>query len=483
METRDKYQPVIGLEVHMQLLTKSKAFSPDEASYGAPPNTNISVISMGHPGTLPKLNERVVEFAVRLGLATGSEINKENHFSRKNYFYADLPKGYQITQFDTPICTKGHITIEVDGQEKQIGLTRIHIEEDAGKSMHEIDPYHSLIDLNRAGVALLEMVSEPDLRSPEEAYAYLSEVRQLVQYLGICDGNMEEGSLRCDANVSVMLKGAEKFGEKVEVKNMNSIRNVKRALEHEIARQVTLIEQGATVHQDTRSFDDFSGTTFSMRSKEQAHDYRYFTEPDLPPIFITMDYIAGIKSRIPPLPRELRLKYVSSLGLSEYDAQVLTGQKEIALFFEELISHTDNYKSAANWVMGPIKSYLNDMAIPWDELPIKAATIAGLIKIVDEGKVSFSVASQKIFPHLLENPEKTPSIVAEEMNLVQESGEDTLMGFIQEAIKKYPDKVEAYKAGKKGLIGLFMGEVMKLSKGKADPKKANQLLSKTLDKP
>ena len=481
MSIYDKYQAVIGLEVHAQLLTKSKAFSADSAEYGSPPNTNVSVISLGHPGTLPKLNEEAVNYAVKLGLACHCDINRENQFARKNYFYADLPKGYQITQFDTPICKNGFINIKTEDGEKRINLTRIHLEEDAGKSIHDIDPFYSLVDLNRAGVPLVEIVSEPDMRSADEAYQYLTEVRKLVRYLEICDGNMEEGSLRCDANVSVMIKGAEQFGAKVEVKNMNSIRNVKRALEYEIKRQIEALERGETIAQDSRTFDAVTGKTATMRSKEMAHDYRYFTEPDLPPLYITQDYIDAIKAQIPPLPEELHKKYVDELQLSEYDAGVLTDDKGVVLYFEELIQHTENYKAAANWVMGPVKSFLNEKAVHIDDFPVRAQRIAQLIQLIDEDKVSYSVASQKIFPAMIEDGQQHPEQLARSMNLIQESDSDAIMQYVKDALNKYPDKVEEYRSGKKGLLGLFMGEMMKLSGGKIDPKVANQLLREALE--
>lgn len=482
MSAYDKYEPVIGLEVHIQLLTKSKAYASDSTEFGELPNTNVSVITLGHPGTLPKANKRVLEFAVRLGIACNSNITKENQYSRKNYFYPDLPKGYQITQDKTPICTGGYITVKnPDGTEKNINLTRIHWEEDAGKSIHDQDPYDTLIDLNRAGVPLLEMVSEPEIASGEEAYKYLTEVRKLVRYLDICDGNMEEGSLRCDANISVRLKGVKELGKRTEVKNMNSIRNVQKAIDYEIKRQIDLIESGQTFEQETRSFEATSGTTFSLRSKEFAHDYRYFPEPDLQPVIVKQEYIAQIKKTLPPLPDQLFKKYTKEFGLSEYDAGVLTDTKEIALYFEKLVSYTSNYKQAANWVTGSVKSYLNENAVEIDQFPLSAEKIANLIKIVEEGKVSHSVASQKIFPAMLSDEGKSPMKIAEEMNLIQESDTGSLKEFAKQAVAKYPEKVAEYKAGKVGLIGLFMGEVMKLSKGKADPKIANQIVKELLE--
>ena len=479
---RNKYEAVIGLEVHAQMLTKSKAYSSDINEYGAHPNTNVSVITLGHPGTLPKMNKKTIEYAIKLGLACGCDIAPEQYFARKNYFYPDLPKGYQITQDKTPICTGGSIHIQLeDGSDKYIGLTRIHMEEDAGKSIHDVDVFDTLVDLNRAGVPLLEIVSEPDLRSSQEAYSYLTEVRKLVRYLDICDGNMEEGSLRCDANISVRLKGAPEFGTKVEVKNMNSIRNVQRAIEFEIKRQIEALESGEELTQETRSYDALKNLTISMRSKEAANDYRYFPEPDLQPLVMDNAQIAAIKAEMPALPRELFLKYTKELGLSEYDAYNLTDNKGIALYYEGIVAHTKNYKLAANWMMGDIKSYLNEFGVEIDEFPLKPEQIASLIALIEEGKISTSVASQKIFPAFVKNPSTSPLALAEEMNLIQDSNEDAILGFINEVIKQHPSEVERYKNGEKQLVGFLMGQLMKVSKGKADPKAANELMRKTLE--
>jgi aspartyl-tRNA(Asn)/glutamyl-tRNA(Gln) amidotransferase subunit B len=483
LSIHEKYEAVIGLEVHIQLLTNSKAYSSDSAEYGALPNTHVSPVTLGHPGTLPKANKKVVEFAVRLGLALNSTITRENIYARKNYFYADLPKGYQITQDKTPICRGGYVTVkDKNGNEKKINLTRIHMEEDAGKSIHDQDPFDSLIDLNRAGVALLEIVSEPEIKNSEEAYSYLTEVRKLVRHLDICDGNMEEGSLRCDANVSVMLKNSKVFGRRVEVKNMNSIRNVKMAIEHEIERHIGILESGGTVDQDTRSFDASKGSTFSLRSKELANDYRYFPEPDLLPVIVTQEYIEKIRTTLPPLPDELFRKYKKELSLSDYDAAFLTENKNTALYFEELVSKTSNYKAAANWMMGPVKNYLNENAISIELFPLSTGQLAELIEIIDKGLISFSVASQTIFPALVKEKDKSPLDIAKELNLLQESNTDALQSLIVQSLAKFPEKVAEYKSGKTGLIGLFMGEVMKLSKGKADPKIANELMKKELEK-
>ena len=477
----DKYEVVVGLEIHVQLQTKSKAYSADSAEFGALPNTHISPITLGHPGTLPKFNENTLLYGVRLGLAVGSEITYENQFARKNYFYADLPKGYQITQDKTPLCTGGKITINVEEGTKDIGITRIHMEEDSGKSIHDLDPFNTLIDLNRAGVPLLEIVSEPDIRSAQEAYDYLTEVRQLVRYLEICDGNMEEGSMRCDANVSVQLKGTKEFGERTETKNLNSIRNVFRAIEFEAKRQVEVIEAGGVIKMETMGFDAVTGETNTMRSKEMAHDYRYFPEPDLQAVFVGKDYVEDVKETLPALPNELIKKYTNTLKLSNYDAEVLTEDKYFALYYEELIGLTKSYKTAANWMMGAIKSYLNENAIEIKDFPLTPAHIAELIDLIESGAINNSIANQKVFPALIEQPELTAKELAEKNNWIQESDTGALDGFIAEALSKFPDKVEAYKAGNKNLLGLFMGEVMKASKGKADPKVTSNLLREKLE--
>ncbi|OKL41599.1 Asp-tRNA(Asn)/Glu-tRNA(Gln) amidotransferase subunit GatB [Pontibacter flavimaris] len=479
---RDKYQAIIGLEVHAQLLTESKAYSSDSTEYGMLPNTNLSEITLGHPGTLPRVNKRLVEMAVKMGLATNCEITKYNVYARKNYFYPDLPKGYQITQDKTPICTHGHLLIkDAAGEEKKIGITRIHMEEDAGKSMHLPGEVETLVDFNRAGVPLIEIVSEPDIRDSEEAYNYLIEIKRLVRYLDICDGNMEEGSLRCDANISVMLKDSPLWGTKVEVKNMNSFRNVQRAIEHEIERQILVLENGGKVEGETRNFDANTGSTTAMRSKETLNDYRYFPEPDLPPLVIEQEWLESVKAAMPSLPQELYKRFVEEFNLPEYDAAVLTDAKEIALYFEQLAKHTKNYKAASNWVMGPVKSYLNELQLHISNFPLKPEQIAELIALVDENKVSHSVASKMIFPYMLEHPDYTATRVAEEQNLLQESDSDELAQIVQQVLAENPAKVEEYKAGKQSLIGMFMGEIMKKTKGKADPKVTNQLLREKLN--
>ncbi len=476
----DKYQVVIGLEVHAQLLTNSKIFCGDSAAFGAAPNTHISPITMAHPGTLPKMNKKAIEFAVKLGLALHCQIEQHNYFARKNYFYPDLPKGYQISQHTTPICKNGIVRIKTTDGERDIRLNRIHMEEDAGKSLHDVDPDYTAIDLNRAGVALLEIVSEPDLHSSDEAFAYVTELRRLVRWIDICDGNMEEGSMRCDANISIRLKGETKLGTRVEVKNLNSIRNVKRAIDLEVDRLIDIVESGGTIKQETRSFDADKNTTFSLRSKEDADDYRYFADPDLTPFNITSEFLEQIKSELPALPEALEKKYKEVFHLAEYDAQVICGDKSLVNYFEAIIKHTTNYKAAVNWLMGPIKSYLNENSIELEAFKLPAAKIAELIQLVDDGKVNFSIASTKIFNALLAAPDNNALQLATELNLIQEHDTGSIEAWVDEVIGRMPDKVVEYKKGKKGLIGMFAGEVKKLSKGKADMNIVNKLLAEKL---
>lgn len=478
-----KYETVVGLEIHAQLSTLSKAYASDSAGFGDDPNTNISAITLGHPGTLPMVNEKVIRYAIKMGLATQCQIRLENQYARKNYFYADLPKGYQITQDTTPICTKGVLKVKLkSGEEKSIGITRIHMEEDAGKSIHDQDIYDSLIDLNRAGVALIEIVSEPDIRSAEEAGAYLTEIRKMLRYLDICDGNMEEGSMRCDANISVRLKGSTSFGNRCEVKNLNSIRNVQRAIEYEAKRQIEVIEAGGHIDQNTLNFDAVSGTTSVLRSKEMANDYRYFPEPDLPPVMLTTEFINSIEADMPALPDFLFNQFTKEFQLSAYDANNLLDQKELAMYYLELVKHTKNYKQAANWMMGAIKSYLNEKAVDIVDFPLAPTKVAELIALIDDGKVNTTLANQQLFPALVSQPTANVADLAAQLNILISTNDSDLNQFIAEVLAAMPDKVEAYKAGKKSLIGLFMGELMKLSKGKLDPKIANKLLTEALEK-
>ena len=477
----DKYEVVIGLEVHAQLQTNSKLFCGDSTSFGAAPNTHISPITLAHPGTLPRMNKKAIEFAIKLGLALNCEIEQKNYFARKNYFYPDLPKGYQISQHTTPICKNGVVKINVNNEQRSVQLNRIHIEEDAGKSLHDVDENYTAIDLNRAGVPLLEIVSEPDLHSSEEAFAYITELRRLVRWLEICDGNMEEGSMRCDANISIRLKGEKKLGTRVEVKNLNSIRNVKKAIDLEVNRLIDIVESGASIIQETRSFDADNNTTFSLRSKEDADDYRYFADPDLTPFHITDQFLQAVKDSLPALPEALEIKYKEVFQLASYDAQVICSDKALVNYFEEIIKYTTNYKAAVNWLMGPIKSYLNDLSIELEAFPLSPEKIALLIQLVNDGKLNFSIASTKILFALIQAPQKNPLEVATELNLLQESNNDSVANWVDEVISKMPDKVKEYQSGKKGLIGLFAGEVKKLSKGKADMNVVNKLLAEKLN--
>lgn len=476
-----KYEPIIGIEIHAQLKTTSKAYCSDENIFGATPNTKTSPISLGHPGTLPKFNKEIINHALKLGLALDCDITRRMHFDRKNYFYADLPKGYQITQDKTPICKNGKILIRLkDGQKKFIELTRIHMEEDSGKSIHDFDPFNTLIDLNRAGVPLLEIVTEPVIKNSFEAYQYVSEIRKLLRYLDICDGNMEEGSMRCDVNISVMPIGSHQFGDRVEIKNLNSIRNVQRSIDYEIVRQASILNNFEKVNVETRNFDAPSGKTTGMRKKEAAHDYRYFPEPDLSPIQIEESHLQDIKSKMPALPNELFEKFTKDYELSNYDALVLIEQKEIASYFEEVIQFTKNYKSAANWVMVNIKSYLNQQAIEINLFPVSPKNIGLLINMIDEKIVSHSLANQKLFPSMILSPSENPNLIAEKNNWISSNNENELSSIISKVLEENPAEKERFLNGEKKLAGFFMGKIMKATKGTADPKKAAQLLNEIL---
>lgn len=482
----NRYEVVIGLEVHAQLATGSKAFSSDPATFGGLPNTHVSPVSLGHPGTLPVVNEKLVEYAVKMGLATHCKIRKESFFARKNYFYADLPKGYQISQDTAPICYEGFININVEdgsgkGQPKKVRIHRIHMEEDAGKSMHDQDRHNSYIDLNRAGVPLIEIVSEPDIRSGEEAALYLAEVRRILRYLEICDGNMEEGSMRCDANISVRLKGESRLGTRCEVKNLNSMRNVQRAIDFEMRRQVDILESGGSVEQHTLNFDPDSGETAPLRTKEEANDYRYFPEPDMPPLSLSEAYIEKIRAALPLLPEQWQQKLVAEFGLPAYAAAVLTESKRMVLYFEAMTGHTKNYKAAANWLMGPVKSFLNEQGVNMSKFPLPPEKLAGLVNLIDEGRLNYSVAAKKVYPAMLLNPGAEPAGLIEQLGVGIDNNADQLSAYIEEVIARYPDKVKQYQSGKKGLIGLFMGEVMRLSKGKIDPRVANRMMAEKLE--
>lgn len=477
----DRYEAVIGLEVHAQLNTESKAFSPDPNAFGAEANQHVSVISLGHPGSLPRLNEKVLEHAIKLGLACESSIAPVLTFSRKNYFYTDLPKGYQISQHEYPVCDGGHILIRMPEGEKKIRLIRIHIEEDAGKSLHDLREDSSCIDLNRAGVPLLEIVSEPDLGSGEEAQAYLGEIRRIVRYLGICDGNMEEGSLRCDANVSVKRKSDTALGTRTEIKNLNSMRHVRKAIEYEISRQIDLLDGGRKVVQETVSYDEQRDLTFPLRSKEEADDYRYFPEPDLNPVLIPQELISRLKSELPVLPHELFGEFTEKFGLSAQEAESFIESPTLANYYRELAGKTDP-RVAANWIMGPVKSWLNENRAQISEFPLTTEKLQAVINLVSKGIVSLSAAQQKLLPAFTGKPEGDPEDLAREMDLLLETGEDIIMKQVRDALDKYPDKIKEYYQGKKGLLGLFMGEVMKSSGGKADPAKANRLIQEELER-
>jgi aspartyl-tRNA(Asn)/glutamyl-tRNA(Gln) amidotransferase subunit B len=484
MNLLEKYEIVIGLEVHAQLKTQAKIFAADSTAFGSAPNTHISVITLAHPGTLPRVSRQVIEFAVKMGFACGSSITRHNVFARKNYFYPDLPKGYQVTQDKDPICVGGVVNFKLkNGEARQVRLHHIHLEEDAGKSLHQADSSDTFLDYNRAGVPLVEIVSEPEMRSSEEAYFYMQAIQQIVRYLDICDGNMEEGSLRCDANVSVRLRGETKLGTRVEIKNMNSFRFLQKAIDYEAQRQIELIEKGekAQIIQETRTFDAQTGKTYGMRVKETMNDYRYFPEPDLTPVVISEAWLAEIKAQMPALPWELQAKFKNQYNLSEYDATVLTDSQEIAQFFEEVCQYTSHYKAVANWVTGEIKAYLNDKSLEIKELPISASQLANLIELVAQNQVSNSVASQKILPILLAEPQKTALEIAQANNWLLENNADALQQAVNEVVMQFPDKVKEYQKGKKGLQGMFMGEIMKKTQGKADPKLANQLLVKALE--
>ncbi|WP_020605143.1 Asp-tRNA(Asn)/Glu-tRNA(Gln) amidotransferase subunit GatB [Spirosoma spitsbergense] len=479
------YEVVVGLEIHCQLLTESKIFAADANAFGAEPNTHISVITLGHPGTLPKLNRKAVEYAIRMGLACGSEITRHNVFARKNYFYPDLPKGYQLSQDKGPICVGGGVLITAkDPQtgkpyQTTIQLHHIHLEEDAGKSIHDGSEWVTRLDYNRAGTPLIEMVTEPCIRTADEAGQYLTEVRRLVRYLDICDGNMEEGSLRCDVNVSIRPKGATHLGTKVEVKNLNSIRNVMRAVDGEFLRQVQLTETGGRIVQETRTFDAATGLSYAMREKETMNDYRYFPDPDLTPVVVSDEWLASVRATMPLLPAARYQQFTRTYDLPDYDASVLTDARELADYFEAVCAHTTNYKAVSNWIMGPVKGQLTEKMLRDRQFPVSAERLASLITLIDEGTVS-QTAAQQVFTLMVDQPGASPVELAQRSGLIQNRNTDALQTLVEEVLATWPDKVAQYRKGKKNLFGLFVGEVMKKSKGSADPKLVNELLTKTL---
>ena len=467
--------------MHAQLNTKSKLFSGDANTFGAAPNTHVSAITLGHPGTLPRMNKMAIEQAIKMGLVCGSTIAKFNYFARKNYFYPDLPKGYQISQHTTPICVGGIVKIRTAIGEKEVQLTRIHLEEDAGKSIHDQHDTMTLLDYNRAGVPLIEIVTEPDMHSADEAAAYLTEIRKLVRWIGVCDGNMEEGSLRCDANVSVRLHGETKLGTRVEVKNLNSIKHLKHAVELEIERLSSLLESGERIIQETRSYDADNGTTFSIRSKEDAEDYRYFPEPDLAPFEFDDQFIETIRKSLPELPEKLYKLYQEQEGLSAYDALQLTEERTLSNLFQRVASTTPYKKQLANFLIGPVRSYLSEHSKTWTDVAITNENWHQLLELVAEGKVGFSLAVQKLLNPMLSNTAIDPLVLANELNLIQNADNQEIQNWINQVIHSMPDKAEEYRKGKKGLIGLFVGEVKKISKGKANPQKTTELLQLTLN--
>ncbi len=481
MADYSKYESVIGLEVHVQLQTESKLFAPDSATYGAEPNDHTSFITLAHPGTLPKINEKAVEFAVKLGYALNCEINPNNRFDRKNYFYPDLPKGYQVTQDAQPICLGGSVKIRLkSGDEKVIRIHHIHLEEDAGKSSHDQDSKYSMIDLNRAGVPLVEIVTEPDMRSGEETTLFLNEIRRIIDFLGVSDGNMEEGSLRCDTNISVRLRGTEKYNNRAEIKNMNSLKFIRKAIDFEFKRQIDCLENGEEIIQQTRGFDSAKGITLPQRDKEMAHDYRYFPEPDLCSIHLSDEYLESVKSQMPPLPNELFVKFTKEYQLSDYDSDNLIESLDFALYFEELAENCKNHKTAANWMLNSVKSYLNDSNIGIKDFNVPPKKLSELIVLVSDGKVGMQSAKQQLFDALVKNPEIEPFEQAKTLNLLLDTDSGFAEKVIDDILAKNPEQVKAYNNGKKNLIGMFMGLIMKDSKGKIPAKEAKNILEKKL---
>jgi aspartyl-tRNA(Asn)/glutamyl-tRNA(Gln) amidotransferase subunit B len=476
----EKYEPVIGLEVHVQLSTRTKIFCGCPTSFGAPPNTNVCPVCLGLPGALPVLSRQSVEMAIKAALALNCKINPTSRFARKNYFYPDLPKGYQISQYDQPVAEHGYVDVVVNGTPKRVGITRVHMEDDAGKSIHDgfrdSDRY-SYVDLNRAGTPLIEIVTEPDIRSSDEAYAFLTELKQRMQFLDVSSCDMEKGHLRCDANVSVRLRGAEKFGTKAEVKNLNSFRFLKAALDYEIERQVAVLESGGKIVQETRLYNPDTGQTASMRSKEQAHDYRYFPEPDLVPLRISEEWKAKVQAEMPELPADKRSRFVSALGLREYDADVLTATRAISDYFEKVAGYVDA-RTAANWVMGDLAGLLKEHGVEIEESRVPADRLGELLALVQKGEISNKLAKE-ILPKMWETGDPARTIMERE-GLQQISDEGALAKIVDEIIAANPKQVEQYKGGKTTVIGFFVGQVMKASRGQADPATVNKLLKEKL---
>ena len=474
------FETVIGLEVHVQLSTKSKIFCSSSTAFGADPNKHVDAITFGMPGALPVLNKKVVDYAIMLGLALKCEIRKENRFARKHYFYPDLPKGYQISQFEEPICERGSLEIKLNDSVRNIGITRIHMEEDAGKNIHDGRTNASLIDLNRAGVPLLEVVSEPDLRSPAETTAYLKSLRQIVRYIDIGDGNMEEGSLRCDANISLRPEGELKFGTRAEIKNINSFKFVEQALEYEIARQTKLLREGKEVVQETRLFDSTNGTTRSMRGKEESSDYRYFPDPDLPPLVIEESWVRNIKDSMPKLPSERFNELVTTYSLSEYDAGVLTAERGFSDYFEEVFEVCSNAKAASNWLTSELFGLLKKEGLELEESPISAKHLGELIKLVDEETISGKMA-KSVFEEMFQSS-KSPNEIVEAKGLKQITDDSEILAIVQKVLNDNPEQLKQYVSGKTALQGFFVGQVMKATAGNANPRKVNEILTQELKK-
>lgn len=474
-----KYEPVIGLEVHAQLQTRSKIFCSCATSFGDEPNTRTCPVCIGMPGVLPVLNEKAVEYTVRTGLAMHCSINPCSRFARKNYFYPDLPKGYQISQYELPLCEKGYIEIVVDGKIKRIGITRIHLEEDAGKNIHQSPGNASLVDLNRAGTPLMEIVSEPDIRSPEEAVEYLKKLRAILRYIGVSDADMEKGNFRCDANVSLRPLGSTEFGTRAEVKNVNSFKFIQKALEYEIKRQAAILDDGGIVVQETRLFDSDKGVTFSMRSKEEAHDYRYFPEPDLVPVRFPQGRIEAIRMSIPELPDEKRERFVRDYGLPEYDADMLTQSRASADFFEETVRLSGQAKAVSNWMMGELTRLMNADGLEMEDCLLKPSHLAGMIRLLFEGVISTKIA-KTVFEEMYRSGKDADTVVKEK-GLQQVSDTGAIEKIIADVIASNPKQVAEYKAGKEKLLGYFVGQAMKASQGKANPDLVNELLKKKLN--
>jgi aspartyl-tRNA(Asn)/glutamyl-tRNA(Gln) amidotransferase subunit B len=476
-----KYEPVIGLEVHVQLATHTKIFCGCPTGFGAPPNTNVCPVCLGLPGALPVLSRQAVEMAIQAGLALNCRVNPRSVFARKNYFYPDLPKGYQISQYDQPVAEHGYVDIEVNGERKRIGVTRVHMEDDAGKSIHDgfkdSDRY-TYVDLNRSGTPLIEIVSEPDMRSADEAHAYLTEVKQILQYVAVSTCDMEKGHLRCDANVSVRLKGAEKFGTKAEVKNLNSFRFLKLAVDQEIERQVAIVESGGRVMQETRLFNPDTGETVGMRSKEHAHDYRYFPEPDLVPLTVSEAWLGEVRKAMPELPGARRARFIADYGLREYDSHVLTSTRALSDYFEQTAKASGDPKTAANWVMGDLAGALKEAGKDIAESPVSAENLGKLVALIAQGKTSGKLAKE-VFPKMFATGDPPEAIMQRE-GLTQISDEGALGKIIDDVIAANPKQVEQYRGGKTTVIGFFVGQVMKASRGQADPAAVNKLLAEKL---